>query len=143
MNCYFRRILVLVALLICSLLCIEATRSFLSDTQAQPDNPFVDWRPNADTQGIHYVGNQACIKCHSNKANQLTAPMAQALETAPDCRIVNTRGRLTFRNGTYTYEIARQGKDILYTVSDGAKSISKPIMYCFGQGHIGQTYLFL
>ena len=68
--------------------------------------------------------------------------MAQALEVAPDCKILTARGRLTFKNGHYTYELSRQGKNLTYTVSDGAKSISTPILYCFGQGHVGQTYLF-
>ena len=61
---------------------------------------------------------------------------------APDCKIVTARNRLTFKNGNYTYELSRQGNNVVYTVSDGANSISKPILYCFGQGHIGQTYLF-
>src|SRR5688500_20238768 len=68
--------------------------------------------------------------------------MGQALEVAPDCRIINTRGKLTFKNGPYTYELSRQGKSVVYSVSDGVKSIAKPILYCFGQGHVGQTYLF-
>jgi hypothetical protein len=68
--------------------------------------------------------------------------MAQALEAAPDCRILNTRRRLTLRNGPYTYEIARQGKNLVYSVTDGVNTVAVPILYCFGQGHIGQTYLF-
>ena len=61
---------------------------------------------------------------------------------APDCRIITERGPLKFRNGAYTYEISRQGSSVTYTVSDGKNSIAEPILYCFGQGHVGQTYLF-
>ena len=68
--------------------------------------------------------------------------MGQALEVAPDCRIVTAKGKLTFRNGAYTYSIAREGNSVVYTISDGANSLSKPILYCFGQGHVGQTFLF-
>ena len=110
--------------------------------RAQSDNFFSEWRPNADTHGIRFVGSKACVDCHPREAAQTTTPMAQALEVAPDCRIVGARGRLTFKNGNYTYEIAKQGKNITYTVSDGVNSISRPILYCFGQGHIGQTFLF-
>jgi Cytochrome c554 and c-prime len=109
---------------------------------AQQDNIFSDWRPNSSTRGVRYVGNKACIECHAAQAPQLTAPMGQAMEVAPDCRIITARGNLTFKNGPYTYELARRGKSVLYTVSDGEKNISTPILYCFGQGHIGQTYLF-
>jgi hypothetical protein len=110
--------------------------------RAQSDTFFSEWRPNAETRGIRFVGNKACVDCHPREAAQLTTPMAQALEVAPDCRIVTARGRLTFKNGNYTYEISRQGRNLTYTVSDGVNSISQPILYCFGQGHVGQTYLF-
>jgi len=110
--------------------------------RAQSDTFFSEWRPNADTRGIHYVGNKVCADCHPREAAQLTTPMANALEVAPDCKILTTHDRLTFKNGNYAYDLARRGKDLVYTVSDGAKSISTPILYCFGQGHVGQTYIF-
>ena len=110
--------------------------------RAQDDTFFSEWRPNSETRGIRFVGNKVCADCHPKEAAQLNTPMAQALEVAPDCKIVTARGKLTFRNGPYTYEIARLGQSVNYTVSDGTKSITTPILYCFGQGHIGQTYLF-
>jgi len=110
--------------------------------RAQSDTFFSEWRPNSDTRGISFVGNKACVDCHAREAGQLTTPMAHALEVAPDCKIPTARGRLTFKNGNYTYDISRQGKTLTYTVSDGVNSIAKPILYCFGQGHVGQTYLF-
>lgn len=110
--------------------------------QTRSDTLFSEWRPNADTAGVKFVGNQACIDCHAREAMQLTTPMAQALEVAPDCRILSARARLTFKNGNYTYEISRQGGNVVYTVSDGVNRVVNPILYCFGQGHVGQTYLF-
>jgi len=110
--------------------------------RAQSDTFFSEWRPNADTGGIRFVGNRACIDCHPREAAQLMTPMAQALEVAPDCKIVSTRGPLSFRNGNYTYEISRQGRNLMYKVSDGVNTIANPILYCFGQGHVGQTYFF-
>ena len=114
----------------------------VSVCHAQQDNFFSEWRPNSPTRGIRFVGNQACVECHKEQAGQLNTPMGQALEVAPDCRIVNAKGKLTFRNGSYTYNIAREGNSIVYSISDGANSITKPILYCFGQGHVGQTFLF-
>src|SRR4051794_12327221 len=109
--------------------------------QAQQDNLFTTWRPNSDTRGIHYVGNKACVECHKQQVKQLDTPMAQALEVAPDCRIITARGKLTFRNGPYTYNLAREGGQIVYSISDGKNTIIKPILYCFGQGHVGQTFV--
>ena len=55
---------------------------------------------------------------------------------------MTAKGKLAFRNGPYTYSIAREGSQIVYSISDGKNSITKPILYCFGQGHVGQTFLF-
>ncbi|HYG81130.1 MAG TPA: cytochrome c3 family protein, partial [Pyrinomonadaceae bacterium] len=51
--------------------------------------------------------------------------------------------RLTFRSGPYTYTIERRGDQSIYTVTDGKQTISAPILYAFGQGKAGQTYLFV
>ena len=95
-----------------------------------------------DTRGIRYVGSKVCVECHAIQASQLSNPMAQALEVAPDCRILSARDRLTFRTGPYTYTILRRGETINYSVTDGSNTITEPILYCFGQGHVGQTFLF-
>src|SRR5216684_1394179 len=50
--------------------------------------------------------------------------------------------RLTFRSGQYVHEIVRRGDQSLYTVTDGVSTISEPILYTFGQGKAGQTYIF-
>ena len=84
---------------------------------AQTDTFFSEWRPNAETRGIRFVGSKACVDCHAREAKQLNTPMAQALEVAPDCRIVTAAGKLTFRNGPYTYNVSRQGASIAYSVS--------------------------
>jgi hypothetical protein len=68
--------------------------------------------------------------------------MAHALEPVADCQVLSTHERMTFRNGPYAYLITRQGNDNTYTVTDGVKTISEPLLYCFGQGKVGQTYVF-
>jgi hypothetical protein len=142
MKCFIRKPSAAILLAVCALTCVVGMRSLLTQTNAQTDNVFSDWRPNFDTRGIRYVGSKACVECHANQASAVATPMAQALEVAPDCKILNARGRLTFRNGPYTYEISRSGKTITYAVTDGVNTTTKPILYCFGQGHIGQTFLF-
>ena len=106
------------------------------------DSLFTTWRPNSETGGIRYVGRKACVACHAKEAKQLNTPMAQALEVAPDCRLITAASKLTFRNGPYTYSLVRQGSSIVYSISNGTNSISVPVLYCFGQGHVGQTFVF-
>src|SRR5215470_6020679 len=103
-------------LIVCVLLVVGGLSLVLNQTRAQGDNPFAEWRPNNETQGIRYVGNDACVECHVARGSQVNTPMAQAMEVAPDCRILNARSRLTFKNGEYKYEISRQGKDFIYSV---------------------------
>jgi hypothetical protein len=49
---------------------------------------------------------------------------------------------MVFRQGRYEYRIAREGAASVYTVSDGVSNVSEPILFCFGQGAAGQTYIF-
>ena len=98
------------------------------------------WRPVGD---VKYVGPQACVKCHEQEsAHQHTTAMGRALEPADTSAILKGNPRLTFRGGPYSYEIVRRGAASLYTVSDGTTTFSEPIVYSFGQGKAGQTYVF-
>ena len=48
---------------------------------------------------------------------------------------------MTFRAGTYYYEIVSDGQRTIYRVTDGKETISEPIPYAFGNGNIAQTYV--
>ena len=45
------------------------------------------------------------------------------------------------RVGPYTYEVKRNGKESTYSVTDGKETLSFPIVYAFGEGKMGQTYV--
>jgi len=110
--------------------------------QAQRD-AFSKWRPTHELAGVNYVGSAACAQCHAPlTAKRLANPMSRALAPVESCEILKTHTRLNFRNGPYSYQIAREGNRSIYTISDGQGSISEPILYCFGQGKAGQTYVF-
>ncbi|MDQ5835686.1 MAG: cytochrome c family protein [Acidobacteriota bacterium] len=101
------------------------------------------WRPARDYSGGAYAGASACAECHAKEARtQGGTPMGRASETPADCEILKTHARLTFRNGPYTYNVTRDGERATYTVADGAGTISEPVLFCFGQGVAGQTYIF-
>ena len=68
--------------------------------------------------------------------------MGRASETAADCEVLRKHPRMTFRSGSFSYQIVREGNRSIYTVTDGVNTISEPILYCFGQGKAGQTYVF-
>jgi hypothetical protein len=113
-----------------------------SRAQSQRD-AFSRWRPTHELAGVRYVGSNACAQCHAPQTTKrLANSMSRALEPVEGCEILKTHTRLNFRNGPYNYQIVREGNRSRYTISDGPNSISEPVLYCFGQGKAGQTYVF-
>lgn len=103
--------------------------------------PATKWRPNK--KDAKYAGPRACTKCHADEAkHQHATAMGKALEPAATSEILRSYRNLTFRSGPYSYQITRRGVQSLYTVTDGTNTISEPILYSFGQGKAGQTYVF-
>lgn len=115
--------------------------SLSSRAQSRRD-PFSKWRPTHELAGVRYVGSGACAQCHAAlTAERQPNAMSRALEPVESCEILKANPRLNFRNGAYNYQIVREGKQSIYTISNGQNSISEPVLYCFGQGKAGQTYL--
>ena len=90
-----------------------------------------------------YAGSQACAQCHADYAkHQIGSAMGRALETCANCQILREHPSLTWQSGKYQYKIERKGEQSLYTVTDGVNSITEPVLWCFGKGDAGQTYVF-
>lgn len=113
------------------------------ESQIRENNPLAKWKPGKDYSGLRYLGSSVCAQCHPTKVtSQSLTPMAHALTLGADCQILITHPQLEFQQAPYTYQITRKGNRSIYTVSDGVNTISETILYCFGQGVAGQTYLF-
>jgi hypothetical protein len=134
---------VMFGFILCAVLCLCQPHVSWSQSPMQGQAPTRAWRPNREIKDAHFVGSKSCAVCHAKiTARQEGTAMAKALEPADACRILNSHQALSFRSGPYTYKITRQGNRSLYTISDGVRTISEPILFCFGQGKAGQTYLF-
>jgi hypothetical protein len=103
--------------------------------------PSPEWRPTHASSGSTYVGNAVCAECHLQAETQQSTPMAQALELAGEGKILRAHRLLTFQSGKYSYSITRQGDRSIYQVTDGKESVTVPLLYAFGQGKAGQTYV--
>jgi Cytochrome c3 len=68
--------------------------------------------------------------------------MGRTSAPVTDSAILATHGRLTFRAGRVSYQIASEENKNVLIVTDGTHSISAPLTWAFGDGHIGQSYLF-
>src|SRR2546421_1113155 len=107
-----------------------------------PYNP-TPWRTTKPFAEAGYVGREACAKCHEQEsASQHATAMGRALEAVADSRVLGSHTRMTFRAGPYLFQVVRQGAGSVYSVTDGTRTVSAPILYAFGQGKAGQTYVF-
>jgi hypothetical protein len=102
------------------------------------------WWPRHSTPSAgEYAGPAECAKCHAGKAaSQKSTPMARTALPVDESDILAARDRLTFQTGKINYQIATVGGKSVYTVTDGEKSLSAPLTWSFGDGHVGQSYLY-
>ena len=135
--------LTLLALAFSGLFIVWNPRRLLSQSANKLFAPDMEWRATHAPAGATYVGNQACAQCHTQTETQSQTPMGKALEMGAECKILKANPRLTFKSGMYSYSIARQGVQSIYSVTDGKETLSAPILYAFGQGKAGQTYVLV
>lgn len=118
------------------------TRAQLStnDHLAEPG-----WWPRREPGSLNeFVGNPACAKCHSRiTASQEATPMARTLMRAVNADVLHSRSDLAFRNGKYLYQIKANDTAPQLTVTDGESAITANLVWAFGAGKLGQSYLFL
>ena len=130
-----------VALALSALVLLWNPLKSLSQSSGNSFAPTMEWRPTHAPAGAKYLGNKACAECHTQTETQHTTPMGQALEAVAESRILQAYPKLQFKSGQYSYSILRQGQQSIYSVTDGKETISNPILYAFGQGKAGQTYV--
>ncbi|HKQ07675.1 MAG TPA: multiheme c-type cytochrome [Blastocatellia bacterium] len=111
-------------------------------SDAAPQNAAPRWHPRRVPVGTEFLGDQVCAECHKNKVTTHgQSAMGMAMEAVSNSLVLTQNPAMTFRTGPYTYEIKRQDKQSLYTVTDGKETIKVPILYALGQGKAGQTYV--
>ncbi len=101
------------------------------------------WPTKGAAPRDEYVGPAACAECHKPEAaTQTTTQMARTFVPAASSDVLRAHDRLTFHSGPYIYQIATVGGSSVLSITDGARSISVPLVFAFGVGKVGQTYLF-
>lgn len=110
------------------------------DESAMPQT--AQFSPVQAPPNARYAGTKTCALCHEEQARSYSQnAMARALETPAESQVLREHPKLEFKLGKYSYTIERKGKESFYTVTDGAKTITVPIDWAFGQGKMGQTYV--
>lgn len=103
------------------------------------------WWPRRKPASLkEFAGNAACAKCHSRiTASQEATPMARTLMRAADADVLHSHSDLSFRNGKYLYQIKTKDAASQLIVTDGERTITANLVWAFGTGNLGQSYLFL
>jgi hypothetical protein len=122
-------------------LCPSAALGQLSTEDHLAEPGFWPTQDNASRD--NFAGSDACARCHGVKvAAQKETPMARAAMSASLSEILHAHPLMTFGPGKYNYRIeSRTGKS-LYSVSNENQSLSFPLLWAFGTGRVGQSYLF-
>jgi hypothetical protein len=68
--------------------------------------------------------------------------MARSALPVADADVLSQRGPLTFQSGKIIYQIGTAAGKSAYAVTDGTQNLSAPLTWSFGDGHVGQSYLF-
>ncbi len=101
------------------------------------------WPRHSAPSSENYVGPAQCAKCHANKAaSQKNTAMARTALPVADSDVLSQGGQLTFQQGKISYQIATAAGKSIYSVTDGTQRLSAPLTWSFGDGHVGQSYLF-
>jgi hypothetical protein len=83
-----------------------------------------------------------CASCHrAETASSPATPMGIGMELPPNQPVLAAHPKLSFDWKGYHYSVERKDGASVYSVSDGAQSISLPIRYAFGVH--SQTYVFV
>ena len=89
-----------------------------------------------------YVGQGECAKCHAKiAARYAQSGMARALAPAGECETLRAYAPFAFTLHGFTYRIERLGEQFNYTVSRGNESVTTPLLWCFGHGASGHTFV--
>jgi hypothetical protein len=89
-----------------------------------------------------YAGAESCVPCHDEiSSGQKTTQMARTATPASQSALLQNHPKIDLLLAQYTYEIVHNGSEEVFTVNEGDKSISVPLLWAFGTGTNGQSYL--
>jgi Cytochrome c554 and c-prime len=102
------------------------------------------WWPTKGTASRQdYVGSDVCFECHELKSeSQQKTAMANAAIRPADSKALREHDRLSFQSGPFHYEISTQNSKSILSVGDGSSLVSADLLWSFGSGHMGQTFIY-
>jgi hypothetical protein len=119
----------------------------ITDTQAQIEaatpHPSGWWPRQGSYPRSAYTGPKRCAACHpAQAAGWQKSQMAHAMTLAAQSPLLISRPHLQYQHGPYTYRVDLENGRAVYSVTDGKQKISVPLLWVYGTGVVGQTFIF-
>jgi len=101
------------------------------------------WPTKSDAGRDDYSGSQACASCHETiSATYQTTAMARAASLASDSLPLRIHAPLAYALGPFRGEISVAAGQPTLTVSGGSQPVTHPLVWAFGEAHMGQTFIY-
>jgi predicted CXXCH cytochrome family protein len=138
---FFRTLTVATSLFLALLLHNFPLQAQLSTADHLMEPGFWPTQPVSSRSDI--TGPAACARCHAVKSgSQRTTAMANTLMPAGKSEILRSHTLMNFAVGSFHYEIQTGAKGSAYSVTGRDRTIAAPLLWAFGTGRVGQSYLF-
>lgn len=100
------------------------------------------WPLKAQGRREDYVGAAVCAECHQSLGkSQNEHSMAHTAMIAADSPLLKS-GKAQYVEGRYSYDIEEKNHHAYYSITDHLNTILVPLLWAFGSGSVGQSYLF-
>ena len=94
------------------------------------------------TTGKH-VGSSACAACHPAQSKTYAeTTMQRALTRITEVAPLPGNVDYTWREKNIAYRIQRVGPRLMYRVTNGTETLETPLLYSFGEGMAGMTFVY-
>lgn len=100
------------------------------------------WPLKSDVSRSEYVGAQVCAECHQTLVKGQNEHSMAHTSMLPTQSALLGRGDAEYKSGPYQYKIYEQDSRVYYSVTKGNETFSTPLLWAFGSGSVGQSYLF-
>ena len=126
--------------LVCAILHACPSAAQLSTAEHLQDPGF--WPTQSIAAQDTIVGASVCLPCHRKMTNQQETPMARNASRAASADILHAHPQLSFTAGHVHYAINSTGGVSTYSVTDDTHTLVEKLLWAFGLGRVGQSYLF-
>jgi Cytochrome c554 and c-prime len=101
------------------------------------------WPTKGQATRKEYTGSKACSQCHGGvAATYQDTGMAHAASLASNSEALQKNDHLFLQLGRFTDKILTAGNSSILIVSDENSKLAQPLGWAFGQGFMGQTYVY-